>query len=118
MAYFVEPVVEQQTFSVGVIDTVVVPSLDARGHDVVLLTVTNQSATETLNGAADSSPNGTSQWAEVPDGSFESMGPGVTRTMKLESSQHLFVRLRLSFVGAPDIAVVTVTRLRAAARRT
>lgn len=117
MAYFVDPFIDEKPRSVGVIEDVIIAPVDARGQDHTLVVVTNSSATETFNGRVSSSPNGRSQWSDVPDDSFQSVGPGVSRTMTLDSAQHLFVRLKGNFVGAPDTLTVTVVRLRAASRR-
>lgn len=117
MANFVESVKENEAVAVGVISTTVLAALDVRGHDSVLLILTNASLAETFNGTASSSPDGTNQWADIPDDSFQSMSPGETRYMSLPSDKHLFVRVLGAFVGAPDTVRLSVVRLRTAVRR-
>lgn len=117
MAYFIEPLVQNATKAVGIIDTTVQASTDCRGHDSLLVVLTNASATETFNGRASSSPDGTNQWADVDDDAFQAMGPGTTRRMTLLARDHLFIRVVGHFDGAPDNMNVSVIRLRSATRR-
>lgn len=117
MANFVDPVKSNEAVAVGVLSTAVLAAEDCRGHDSILITITNESVAETFNGTASSSPTGTGQWADVPDDTFQTMLPGETRSMSLPSDKHLFVRVLGAFVGAPDTVTLTVRKLRAAVRR-
>lgn len=102
--------------SLGIVSASVLPVMDIRGEDLVLVVITNMSAVDTFNGLSESSPNGLTQWASELNDEFAAIGPLVTRRMYF-TSDRLFIRITGNFVAAPATLRISATRLRAATRR-
>lgn len=98
MSYFQK--VNNKPVAVGIIEQTVIAPFSGRGEDAFLLVVENLSLTETFEGYAWSSPNGTNGWVVEDNDAFVGILPGKTRRLLLPQDR-IWVRLLGNFVAGP-----------------